>query len=38
LEGRAELTPGVLSKVVIVPEGRPQHDAAKELRKDLATQ
>lgn len=38
LEGRAEITPGVLSKVVIVPEGRPQHDPAKELRKDLATQ
>lgn len=38
LDGRAEITPGVLSKVVIVPEGRPQRDPAKELRKDLATQ
>ncbi len=38
LEGRADITPGVLSKVVIEAEGRPQRDAAKELRKDLATQ
>ena len=26
LEGRAEITPGVLGKVVIEPEGRPQVD------------
>jgi arylsulfatase len=38
LEGRAEITPGVLGKVVIEPEGRPRTDPAKELRKDLATQ
>jgi hypothetical protein len=38
LQGRAEITPGVLRKVVIVPEGRPRRDPAKELRKDLATQ
>ena len=38
LEGRAEITPGVLRKVVIVPEGRPRRDPDKELRKDLATQ
>jgi arylsulfatase A-like enzyme len=38
LEGRAEMTPGVLGKVVIEAEGRPQRDPAKELRKDLATQ
>lgn len=38
LEGRAEITPGVLAKVVIEPEGRPRRDLAKELRKDLATQ
>ncbi|MEQ1785781.1 MAG: arylsulfatase [Acidimicrobiales bacterium] len=38
LQGRAEITPGVLSKVVIIPEGRPRRDAAKEVRKDLATQ
>jgi arylsulfatase len=38
LEGRAEVTPGVLRKVVIVPEGRPRRDPDKEIRKDLATQ
>src|SRR5688572_4750966 len=38
LDGRAEITPGVLGRVVIEPEGRPQTDPAKELRKDLATQ
>jgi arylsulfatase len=38
LEGRAEITPGVLGKVVIEPEGRPQVDPTKEIRKDLATQ
>jgi hypothetical protein len=38
LEGRAEITPGVLRKVVIEPEGRPRTDPAKEVRKDLATQ
>jgi len=38
LQGRAEITPGVLTKVVIEPEGRPHRDPAKELRKDLATQ
>ncbi len=38
LEGRAEITPGVLRKVVIVPEGRPRRDPDQELRKNLATQ
>jgi hypothetical protein len=38
LDGRAEVTPGVLGKVVIEPEGRPRSDPARELRKDLATQ
>ena len=38
LEGRAEVTPGVLRTVVIVPEGRPRRDPDQELRKDLATQ
>ena len=38
LEGRAEVTPGVLRKVVIEPEGRPRTDPAREVRKDLATQ
>ena len=38
LEGRAEVTPGVLRKVVIVPEGHPRSDPDRELRKDLATQ
>jgi arylsulfatase len=38
LEGRAEITTGVLGKVVIEPEGRPEVDRTKELRKDLATQ
>jgi hypothetical protein len=38
LEGRAEVTPGVLGKVVIEPAGRPQVDRERELRKDLATQ
>jgi hypothetical protein len=32
------VTPGVLGKVVIEPEGRPHADPARELRKDLATQ
>jgi arylsulfatase len=38
LEGRAEVTPGVLRKVVIEPEGRPRTDPTREVRKDLATQ
>jgi arylsulfatase len=38
LSGRAEVTPGVLRKVVIEPEGRPRRDPDRELRKDLATQ
>ena len=38
LEGRSEVPAGVLRKVVIVPEGRPRRDPAKEIRKDLATQ
>jgi arylsulfatase len=38
LQDRAEITPGVLGKVVIEPEGRPKVDRAAELRKDLATQ
>jgi hypothetical protein len=38
LDGRAEITPGVLGKVVIEPEGRPRVDRAAEVRKDLATQ
>ena len=38
LDGRAEVTAGVLRTVVIEPEGRPQRDPDRELRKDLATQ
>jgi hypothetical protein len=38
LDRRAEVTAGVLRTVVIEPEGRPQRDPDRELRKDLATQ
>ena len=38
LDGRCEVTPGVLGKVVVEPEGRPDVDRAMEIRKDLATQ
>jgi hypothetical protein len=38
LAGRAEITPGVLGRVVIETEGRAARDAAARTRVDLATQ
>jgi arylsulfatase A-like enzyme len=38
LEGRAEITPGVLHRVVIEPEGEPFRDPVAESRAALATQ
>jgi len=38
LPGRAEITPGVLGRVVIESEARPPRDAAARTRVDLATQ
>ena len=38
LEGRAEVTPGVLGRVVIEVQGKPKRNPEAEERKDLATQ
>lgn len=38
LPGRAEITPGVLRRVVIEVQGKPKRDKDAELRKDIATQ
>jgi hypothetical protein len=38
LDGRGEVTPGVLGRVVIEVEGRGAPDGAKRERVDLATQ